>query len=215
MRYLRVVGRASADVIKPRGFKVSGLDVEAALLELRAAAAPAASPAPGGVGGVGVGVGGNGGADSAAAFVSPPSSGPAVVAECAVFGVPDGRYEGEEVVAALVRLAPAAAASSSAASSSASSSAAEEDKERSGDRDDAASARAHAAELARGAAALLPPYAVPRVWRFSRGPIPRNAMGKVNKRALRAALFPAAATGAPDALPDADARWVGDGDLGG
>ncbi|KAF8067359.1 Acsf3 [Scenedesmus sp. PABB004] len=48
---------------------------------------------------------------------------------------------------------------------------------------DEAALRAHAA-------ARLPPYAVPRVWRLLDAPLPRNAMGKVNKRELAAAFFP-------------------------
>lgn len=34
----------------------------------------------------------------------------------------------------------------------------------------------------------LPPYQVPRVWRLQLEPLPRNAMGKVNKKQLKAAF---------------------------
>jgi acyl-CoA synthetase (AMP-forming)/AMP-acid ligase II len=148
--YLRVVGRASADIIKPRGFKVSALDVEAALLEL-------SRQKEGGSGGDGRGGG----------SVPPPI---VQVSECAVFGVPDPRYEGEEVVAALVRMGESVA-------------------------DDASLAACPAAEaaerLSRALAERLPAYSLPRVWLLlpPGEPIPRNAMGKFNKRALRAALF--------------------------
>jgi malonyl-CoA/methylmalonyl-CoA synthetase len=160
VRYLRVVGRASADVIKPRGFKVSGLDVEAALLQLQA--------------------GGGGGGGGGGARPSPSSP---LVSECAVFGVPDARFEGEELVTALVKLS----------------------RETGGD-----DAEAVARALERGLRALLPPYAMPRLWLLlpPGRSIPRNAMGKVNKKALRAALF-------SSSKGESGARWVGADELGG
>jgi malonyl-CoA/methylmalonyl-CoA synthetase len=83
------------------------------------------------------------------------------IAEVAVFGVPDPVY-GERVAAAVVLKAPAA--------------------------DAAAAAAALPAAVKAWAADKLAPYKLPTVYRVL-AEMPRNAMGKVNKKELRKALF--------------------------
>jgi acyl-CoA synthetase (AMP-forming)/AMP-acid ligase II len=108
------------------------------------------------------------------------------VRECVVMGLP--HEELGEVVAAMVVLdGPGAAAAPAAPQDGASSGA----------------SCPHAADAAAGAAGgggslagleqqlrawcgeQMAPYQVPRVWRLQLEPLPRNAMGKVNKKALR------------------------------
>lgn len=172
-----MVGRASADVIKSRGFKLSALDVEAALLQLQSGA----------------------GAATSAAAAAP------LVSECAVFGVPDARFEGEELVAALVRVSPAALAEAEAEAAAAAGNSGDDEGRR---RQGAADAAARA--LARGVAALVAPYAVPKLWLLLTPDraIPRNAMGKVNKRALRSALLSGGNEEGSGSGGSPGARWV-------
>ncbi len=113
------MGRASVDIIKSGGYKISGLDIENTLCRH-----------------------------------------PAVV-EAAVLGVADNDLG--EVVAALV---VAKAQDGSAADST----------------------EALQEQLAAWCKAELPPYQVPRVWRFLDA-LPRNAMGKVNKKQLKKDFF--------------------------
>jgi len=120
----RILGRASVDILKAGGFKVSALEVEAALLAC-----------PG-------------------------------VAETAVVGVPDAVY-GQKIAALVVLRAPGGGAAAAAA-------------------EDAAAAEA---VLRASLAQLLAPYQLPRIIRFL-PELPRNAMGKVNKKALLARFFP-------------------------
>lgn len=112
----RILGRASADIIKTGGYKVSALEVERGLLESDA------------------------------------------VREVAVLGVPDPEGVFGEVVAAVVVLAPGHTAAS--------------------------------ARLSEVASEHLAPYKAPRKYLYLDAEIPKNAMGKVNKKQLRASLFP-------------------------
>jgi acyl-coenzyme A synthetase/AMP-(fatty) acid ligase len=120
------MGRASADIIKHKGFKVSGLDVEGVLLQ---------HPA---------------------------------VAEAAVLGLPHEDHG--QAVAALVVI-------------KASTSGEQTQQQRQGQQQ-----QQHKQELQQVLQAWcserLPPYQVPSVWRVQEEPLPRNAMGKVNKKQL-------------------------------
>jgi acyl-coenzyme A synthetase/AMP-(fatty) acid ligase len=115
------MGRASADIIKHKGFKVSGLDVEGVLLQ---------HPA---------------------------------VAEAAVLGLPHEDH-GQAVAALVVLKAPSE-----------------------GQPQQQTQKQQHQEVeqvLQVWCSERLPPYQVPSVWRVREEPLPRNAMGKVNKKQL-------------------------------
>jgi malonyl-CoA/methylmalonyl-CoA synthetase len=123
------------------------------------------------------------------------------VAEAAVLGLPDDMLG--EVVAALIvpkETATAAAAGAPVSNSSSGSSS-------NGDVKEAAGGDALLAQLKGVSRAALPSYCLPRVWRLLDAPLPRNAMGKVNKKELLKTFFPekvaggAAATGGHIAGP--------------
>jgi malonyl-CoA/methylmalonyl-CoA synthetase len=114
--YYRLLGRTSVDLIKSKGYKISALQIESALLE---------HP---------------------------------LIGECAVVGLPDERYG--ETIAAIVAL-------------------------KSSDQNPELSLE----ELQSWALHRLAPYQMPTTLRMVPA-LPRNAMGKVNKKAMRAELWP-------------------------
>ncbi|PRW56153.1 malonate-- ligase [Chlorella sorokiniana] len=168
--YYRLLGRTSVDVIKQGGYKISALHIESALLE---------HPA---------------------------------IAEVAVLGLPDAEYG--ETIAAVVALKTAPQATSTAASSPAasganggssssgsSSAASSSSSSSSSGSSSAASSSGNTNTNGNGSLSLhdlrawardrLPPYQLPRHLELVEA-IPRNAMGKVNKKELRRQLFPEA-----------------------
>lgn len=112
------------------------------------------------------------------------------VAEAAVLGVPDDMLG--QVVAALIHpKAPAASTSgngSNAGSSSSSSGADGPAQQVAGD-DLVSQLKALCKEE-------VAAYAIPRQWKLLDGPLPRNAMGKVNKKELLKQFFPQEAASA-------------------
>jgi malonyl-CoA/methylmalonyl-CoA synthetase len=109
-----------------------------------------------------------------------------VVAEAAVLGLPDDML-GEVVAALIVPKDTAAAAAGTTASNNSSSAASSTDgdaNEGAGDGD------ALLAQLKGLSRRELPSYCLPRVWRLLDAPLPRNAMGKVNKKELLKTFFP-------------------------
>jgi malonyl-CoA/methylmalonyl-CoA synthetase len=92
--------------------------------------------------------------------------------ELAVFGVPCPTY-GEKIAAVVVPAGESEDAIYAAASAL----------------QDPAAATKFLADIKEFLKDKLPPYKVPTVLKVVSG-IPRNAMGKINKKALRAELFP-------------------------
>jgi malonyl-CoA/methylmalonyl-CoA synthetase len=113
------------------------------------------------------------------------------VAEAAVLGLPDDSL-GEVVAALIVPKAAAATAAAAAAGTQPSSNS-------SSSSDDMASDDALLGQLKGLARRELPSYSLPRVWRLLDAPLPRNAMGKVNKKELLRTFFPEHTTAASSA----------------
>jgi malonyl-CoA/methylmalonyl-CoA synthetase len=105
------------------------------------------------------------------------------VAEAAVLGLPDDMLG--EVVAALIVPKDTATTASTAASNHNSSSSSDGDAN--GGECDGGALLAQLKGLSRRE---LPSYCLPRVWRLLDAPLPRNAMGKVNKKELLKTFFP-------------------------
>lgn len=113
------------------------------------------------------------------------------VKEIAVFGVADAVW-GERVVALVVPSvsAPTAAAGGGGAAGGSSSKAASAEPASAGTWTEDAQSLALRQEIKRWAGSKLAPYKLPSVVRVLATPeLPRNAMGKVNKKALRAEYF--------------------------
>lgn len=98
------------------------------------------------------------------------------VAEAAVVGVPDDMLG--QVVVALVCLKSAAAGASSGNGGGQLTATKQVE---SGNLDQ---------QLTKHCQAELPAYAIPRRWKILEQPLPRNAMGKVNKKELLKLFFP-------------------------
>lgn len=105
------------------------------------------------------------------------------VAEAAVLGVPDEKL-GQLVAALIYPKSEALKASSSSSPSAASGLGSSEASRLQEDL---------IQQLQKHCQAELPSYAAPRQWRVLDQPLPRNAMGKINKKELLKAFFTGAA----------------------
>jgi malonyl-CoA/methylmalonyl-CoA synthetase len=109
------------------------------------------------------------------------------VAEAAVLGLPDDML-GEVVAALIVPKESAATAGTIASNNSSSSSSSSSDDGVIEGADDGGDALL--AQLKGLSQRELPSYCLPRVWRLLDAPLPRNAMGKFNKKELLKTFFP-------------------------